>query len=198
MLASADVSRAADKFVTTTAELETAVAQANAGDVIHVAGGNYTPASSLDITVNLTVVGPTNAPAARIVGSNVTRTDPPDIFRVEPGVTATIANVALTTTANVGAAVSVMGTATLEGMQVSGNNGIAVWSQVGAVTTIRNSTISDNADAGVAADGVVSAFNSTITNNTLSGFANGSGGTVNLTNTIVFNNGAGDCVVPAT
>src|SRR5262245_30930573 len=76
--------------VSTTAQLPSAVATANAGDQIVLSGGNYVPTAPLNIRVNLTLTGPITAPAARVVGSAVVGPGgaPNEIFAVAGGVTA--------------------------------------------------------------------------------------------------------------
>src|SRR5262245_46465184 len=119
VLATAGYARAATINVSTGPQLEAAVATAAAGDVIVMANGNYAPAATLEIKVPLTITGSQTFPGSRISGSNVTQSFPPDLVIVDAGVTATINNVTMSTTANSGNAVTIFGKLGLNNSTVS-------------------------------------------------------------------------------
>src|SRR5262245_29558890 len=184
-------------------ELLNAVNAANAGDVIVLSPGDYNPAAPLDVTKDLTIVGPERAPGARITAGALAKrsaiSDGFDLVAVDNGATATIRDVALTGTGPSGIALDVFGGLVLEDSVVGGNNGLAVAAQPEASVTIRNTTISDNSTGLSAAAGAkVSAQSVTIAGNRRGGIFNASGGVVDLASTIVWGNGspaahAGDC-----
>src|SRR5262245_983511 len=198
-LAFAGLAQGAIINVSTTAQLQSAVSTAAAGDTIVLAGGNYAPTAPLDIKQNgLTLVGPTAAPAARVVGSNVVGPGgaPPDIFDIEAGAAATLRNLAITTAdSSAGGAIAVLGTLTLENSDVEANSSLGVWGQPGSSLTVTNTTITGNLGGGIAIDGTASLFNDTIADN--AGGIFNEGAIVNLTNVLVARNGSqpfsGDC-----
>ena len=189
--------------VSTTPQLEAAVANAGAGDTIVLAGGDYAPTAPLEVKHDLTISGPTNAPGARLDGSAIAKPsslrETLDMFVVRPAVNATVRNVAVTTVSTDAAAFDVFGSLTLEGSLLSANNGTGVLAQTGSTVTIRDTTINFNRD-GLAVDYDSSAtlVNVTIAFN-VSGISNGNGGRVDMTNTIVAGSvtrHGQDCVLP--
>jgi hypothetical protein len=177
--------------VSTTAQLENVVGTLVAGDQIVLAAGNYTPATPLDLKKNVTITGPqSGAPGAVIAGTNVSptcATCPDDVVIVEPGVTATIANVSVRLAPSDGAGVDVFGTLALNNSDLQGSNANALVSENGASVTITNTTIAVNGSAGIDAFGDVRLFNDTIAGNVWGVFLEGTG-TTSATNTIVANN----------
>src|SRR5262249_11712816 len=130
--------------VSTTAQLQAAVASAAAGDTISLAPGSYAPDAPLTVNQNnLTITGPDTAPGARINGSNVASIAgaPPDLFDVN-GNGFTLKNVALQQTANNGTVLNLIGSgATLTNSSVSANNGLSIWATFGTTLSIINSTV---------------------------------------------------------
>src|SRR5262249_4370037 len=188
-----------------------------AGDTILLAGANYTPSASLDITIpNLTIMGPGTSPGAQILGSGIARPSPlsgnPDIFDVGAGVTATFRNLILTQTAGGAAALDNLGGTApgtpnggpvlLDQMLIATNtlaNGVATG--LNSFTTVRNTTMNANQVGLSVTDpsATVSLNNVTISSNPGGGIGNVNGGNASLTNTILaLNTPAGDCATPVT
>jgi len=206
--------RAADVPVHSTADLETAVANANPGDVLILDGGiQYQPVSTLVVTEDITIRGPSTAPGAQIsgqaVGSSGGSPGPngPDIMYIAPGARVTLQNLFLTGAQSDFSAVdNAGGTAaaptTLENVLLATNtlaNGLAV--QANSFTTVRNTTMNANRVGLSMVDpsATVSLDNVTISSNTGGGIGNVNGGNVSLTNTIVaLNTPGGDCATPVT
>ena len=198
---------AATFAVKSTAELESAVASANANteaNTIELEGGLvYQPAKTMVFTKTqgTTLTGPAgtigaNGPEAKIEGSNVqpatqgTEKTEKELIIDKSGVPLTIKHVVITTAGtSVKAAIEDSGVLTVEDTTISGNtgNGVVVKSAAG-VTNFTNSTISDGLADGVVVKKETSFTNDTIVLNEQTGI----GGTaaVNLTNTIVSNNGS--------
>jgi hypothetical protein len=180
--------------VSTTAQLQAAVANGAAGDTITLAAGGYAPSEPLEITRDMTIQGTTSAPGARIAGSAIAKDSAlrgaHDVLVVHPGVTVTIRNVAVEIVEDDGAAIDVYGSLTLSDSQVSGSNGTGIWAAQGSKVAVDDTTISSN-DVGLQADGGSS---TTLLNVTLAanrfGISNGNGGRVDMTNTIVAGSGA--------
>ena len=189
--------------VSTTEQLQAAVANGNAGDTIALAGGDYFPTVPLEIKRDLTISGPTASPGAHLDGSAIEKSsslgETLDMFVVHPGVTATIRYLDVTTVSTDAAAYNVFGSLTLEDSLISLNNGTGVLAQTGSKVSIQDTTINDNKD-GLAVDfgSAATLLNVTIFHNR-SGISNGNGGQVDMTNTIVAGSaslGGSDCVLP--
>lgn len=178
-------------------ELAAAVASASAGDEILLAAGDYAPAAPLELKKNVTIAGPTGSKGARLLGTNVAwiAENPPDLVVVASGVEATIRNIAVTTVDIQGSALLSYGKLTLENVEVTGNNGLAVYIQPSGTLRMVNSTVSDNSSDGVIVDGSAELVSSTIASNLGGGVANATG-LVTLKNTIVSGNRLGDCTRP--
>jgi hypothetical protein len=141
-------------------------------------------------------IQPTGAPGqVTILGSAVVDF-PADLFRIDATGHLFLNNVTLKQTAPEGFVINNLGRADLNGVLIAGNSGVSFDGQVGSTATITNSTISTNGDTGVVADGDVTLDHDTIDSNTLNGINNLGGGVVELDNSIVFGNGAGDCGIP--
>ncbi len=182
------------------ASLQAAVADADAGSgtsTIELAAGTFLPTSTLSITRDVTIVGPSSTPGAKLAGSAV-EPFPSDLFKVEAHAKLTLRNVQLTASGGAGSAAAIddFGALDVESSTVAGNNGPGVLVQPGATATVRNSTLSDGLSAGLVDEGSASLFNSTVAFNKGGGIENT--GAVSLTNTIVAQNGSSDCTKPAT
>jgi len=180
--------------VTTTAQLEAAVANAHARDEIELSPGAYMPAHTL-VLRGVTLRGPVAAPGARIIGSKIADSDSANLFSVPQGASARLERLALTSTTAAGAVAHVDGSLTASGLQVSANSGVGLLVEPEGALDATNSTISDNGDAGIVAAGTVRLVNATVTDNRLAGISD-LGGVVTLLNTIVAQNRGGDCEVP--
>jgi hypothetical protein len=195
VLASAGQAHAATYHADNGASLQDAVASADAGSgpsTIDLSAGVFLPTSTLTISRDVTIIGPSSAPGAKLAGSAVLPF-PSDLLLVEAHAKLTLSNVELTAGGGVGyAAIDDLGALDLESSTVAGNSGSGVWVQPGATATVRNSTISDGLGFGVVDDGTASFVNATVASNKDGGLENR--GTLNLTNTIVAENtGSGDC-----
>ena len=184
-----------------TASLQAAVASADAGSgasTIELSGGEFLPTSTLRISRDLTIVGPSSAPGAKLSGGSVSPF-PSDLLLVEANGKLTLSNVELTTAGGEGSAAAIddFGSVDLESSTVAGNSGPGLLVQVGAAATIRNSTLSDGLDLGVVDNGTASFINSTVAFNKGGGVYD-TGGALSLTNTIVAENGSSDCTKRAT
>src|SRR5262249_2232798 len=183
-----------------------------AGDTILLAGNNYFPTASLDVTIpNLTIMGPGTSPNAQIIGSGIARPSPlsgnPDIFDVGSGVPATFRNLFLTQTQGGASALDIFGgTAAapvlVDQLLIATNtlaNGVATGAN--SFTTVQNTTMNANQVGLSVTDpsATVSLNNVTISSNPGGGIGNVNGGDVSLTNTILaLNTPAGDCATPVT
>jgi hypothetical protein len=183
------------------ASLQAAVADADASSpssTIELTGGVFQPTSTLTITGDVTITGPSSAPGAKLNGGSVTPF-PSDLLLVEAHAKLTLWNVELTTGGGEGTAAALddFGALDLESSTVAGNNGPGLLVQPGGSATVRNSTLSNGLDFGVVDAGTANLFNSTVAFNKGGGVYD-TGGTLNLTNTIVAENGSSDCSKRAT
>ncbi|HEV7944045.1 MAG TPA: HYR domain-containing protein [Solirubrobacteraceae bacterium] len=190
--------------VSTTAEFETAVASANVAsagpNTIELAKGAYSPKKKVEYTnakAALTIVGPAAAPGAKLNGGSV-EPYPTETLEVGAGTAVTLHDLTVTTGGGPGVtAVSDFGNLTVEDVLIAGNNGAGMDVQVGGTVTIRNSTLSDGLEYGLIDDGTASLYNTTVAFN--HGGIDNASGTLNLTNTIVAENGVnGNCTGTAT
>jgi hypothetical protein len=189
--------------VSTASQLVTAVLGASAGDTIVMAPGNYAIKSALEVSVNVTVEGPTTAPGAVINGGSMTNpsstVDPGqfDIFAVASGATLTLHDVTLTGAlqpSNGAVTVESGGAASISYALISSNSSPGVDAMAGSQATIKNSTITQsNGFDGVIDDGSVTLNEDTIANNGLHGINNHGGGTATVYNTILSGNTSGNC-----
>jgi hypothetical protein len=185
--------------VSTTTALSNAVANANAGDTIEIAGGSYDPDAPLDVTKqNVTIErDPSTTGQVVIIGNNVTNTGTTgtggdDVVEVEPNASATIQNISIRQTPSTGSGIDVLGQLDLESSDLQGNNNAGITAEQGSVVTIENSLVSLSTGPGIDAIGRVHLFNSTVAHNTHGGVFMDSG-TVSAVNTIISNNGIHDC-----
>jgi hypothetical protein len=210
-------SASAETFhATSTQTLEEAVAEADANGVpntIELAGGHtYLPSKTLIFTNTggtQTLTGPAgtlgvNGPEAKMEGAHVqtvTGVSEKELITVKPGVSVTMEHLVITTGGtSFNATIEDFGTLDVETSTISGNtgNGVIVHSGAG-LATFTNSTISDGLADGIINEEVASFFNDTVVQNKGTGI--GGAGTLNLTNTIVANNGSTgskNCEEPAT
>ena len=171
--------------------LTAALKNAGAGDEIVLSAGQYSIRSTLDLTKNVTISGPTSPPGARIDGGTLTGASSIssgryDLIAIDTGVSVTIRRVFLTGTGTNGAAVDVFGSLTLTDALVGWNAGLAVAAQPGSSVTVVNSTISDNATGLWTNDGVqVSITSVTLAANRLGGIFNEGDRQVDIANSIV-------------
>jgi hypothetical protein len=199
---------AATYSVKNTAELEAAVASANANsgaNTIVLAGGSYVPVKTLALTNTSgvqTIEGPSSAPSVRgstaqVSGSSVEPTFD-QLFIVNLSVSATIKNLEIGASGGLGtSAIEDIGSLTIENTTLEGNLGSGVLVTDKGTLTASNSTISEDSEFGLLVDGTANIVNSTIAFNTDGGIQ--TVGTLNLTNAIVAENkGSGDCVGAAT
>src|SRR5579859_2071655 len=183
------------------ASLEAAIAAASAGSgpsTIELSGGTFMPSSTLAVSGDVTILGPSAGRAARLDGGAVSPY-PSDLLLVERGARLAVWNVELTSGggAGSGAGIDDLGALDLESSTLVGNGGPGLLVQPGGTATVRNSTLSDGLDFGVVDLGTASLLNATIASNTHGGVAD-EGGVLRLTNTIVADNGSSDCTRPAT
>jgi hypothetical protein len=183
------------------ASLEAALANANSSpgaSTIELSGTTFRPSSTLNVTGNVSIVGPAAAPGAKLDGGAVSPF-PSDLIVVHARARATLWNLELTTGGGAGSAAAIddFGAVDLESSTVAGNNGPGLLVQPGATATVRNSTLSDGLDLGIADLGSASLFNATVAGNAAGGI-DSSSGTLKLTNAIVARNGAADCTRAAT
>src|SRR5262249_53889870 len=195
LLAAASATGSGPIAVANAEQLEHAVAVAGSGTTIQLAAGIYAPSHTLVLPGNVVLEGVSTAPGARILGSNVSSSYRADLVSIPEGASARIENVALMQTADDGAAASVVGSLSSSDTLVAGNSGIALVAEPGGFLRVSNSTVSDNGDAGIVADGSVDVVSSTITHNRAAGVDDANGGAVALTNSIVAENGR-DCALP--
>jgi hypothetical protein len=181
------------------ASLQAAVASADAASgpsTIELTGGAFLPSSTLTITRDVTIVGPSSAPGAKLAGSAV-EPFPSDLILVRAHAKLTVMNLELTAAGGEGsAAVDDLGDVDLESSTVAGNNGPGLLVQPGATATVRNSTLSDGLDSGLVDLGTASLVNATVADNK-SGGIDDSQGTLSLINSVVAKNGSADCAKPA-
>jgi hypothetical protein len=181
------------------ASLSAAVAAANASSspsTIELSAGTFLPTSTLTIGGDVTIVGPSSAPGARLQGGSV-EPFPSAPLVVESRAKLTLWNLDLSVGGGAGApAIDDFGALDLESSTLSGNKGPGVLVESRGSATVRNSTLSDGLDFGLVDDGIASLSSSTVALNKNGGVENK--GTLSLTNTIVAGNGASDCVGGAT
>ena len=194
------LTRAATFYAHDGASLQSAVIAADSrpgANTIELSAGSYTPESTLTLTGEITIVGPSTPPGVKLDGGAV-QPFPSDLVVVEPHAAVSIRNLELTTAGGPGsgAAIDDFGTLELESSTLSGNNGPGLLVQPGAGATVRNSTLSDGLDFGLVDLGRASLFSATVAGNGGGGIddANGS---LALTNTIVAGNRGSDCTGPA-
>src|SRR5262249_49605976 len=184
-----------------------AVATAANGDTIVLAPGTYQPTATLDPPHSITLQGPNSGTAgATITGASVPADS--DVLDVDSGVSVTIRNLTFTSALASAATVFSQGTLLVEASTFTGNQG-PVLDLNDAIATIRNSTISGNADDAVIVGGILPPCgqgaspcanptlleNDTITSNAGNGIQNASLSTnITLRNSIVWGNTLGDCV----
>jgi hypothetical protein len=183
------------------ASLEAAVAHADASSApstIVLSGGVFVPSLTLHISGNVTILGPSSGPGARIDGGAV-EPFPSNLLLVEAHASMTLRNVQLTTGGGgaFAAAIDDFGAVDVESSTIEGNDGPGLEVESGGSATVRNSTLSDGSDFGLIDDGTASLFNSTIAFNTNGGIED-SDGVLKLTNTIVADNSPSDCTRHAT
>ncbi len=190
--------------VTTTAEFETAVASANVAsagpNTIELAKGAYSPKKKVEYTntkAALTITGPATAPGAKLNGGSV-EPYPAETLEIGAAASVTLHDLTITTGGGPGVtAISDFGSLTVEDVLIAGNNGAGMDVQVGATATVRNSTLSDGLEYGLIDDGTASLYDATVAFN--HGGIDNASGTLNLTNTIVAENGIdGNCTGAAT
>ena len=178
------------------ASLKAAVISADASggpSTIELTAGAILPTSTLIISRDVTIVGPSSAPGAKLAGSAV-EPFPSDLILVEAHAKLTLRDVELTTGGGAGSAAAIddAGVVDLESSTVAGNDGSGLLVQPGATAIVRNSTLSDGLDFGLIDQGTASLFNSTVAGNA-DGGVDDSAGMLNLTNTIVAKNRSSDC-----
>ena len=180
--------------------LEAAVASADASSAastIELTAGTYLSTSTLSISRDVTIVGPSSDSPAKLAGSAV-EPFPSDLLLVEAHARLTLWNVEVTAGGGEVSAAGIddLGVLDLESSTVAGNDGSGVVVHPGATATVRNSTLSDGLDTGLIDEGTASLINSTVAENADGGIDDSSG-TLELTNTIVAENGSPDCTKPA-
>lgn len=181
--------------------LQAALASASSGAgpmTIELDAGTFLPSSTLAVSGEVTIVGPSAGPPAKLDGGAVSPSGS-DLIVAEARSRLTLSDVEVTGggAAGSGAAIDVFGALDLESSTVAGNSGAGVLVQRGASATVRNSTLSDGLDVGIADLGTASLFNATIAGNA-SGGVDDAGGALKLTNTIIAGNGSSDCTRGAT
>src|SRR5262249_2334454 len=139
--------------VSTTAQLQSAVATAANGDTIVLAPGTYQPTATLDPPHSITLQGPTSGTAgATISGASVPAA--PGVLDVDTRIGVAIPNLTFTSALASAATVFSQGTLTVEASTFTGNQG-PVLDLNDAVATVRNSTITGNADDAVIVGGIL-------------------------------------------
>jgi hypothetical protein len=181
--------------------LQAALASAASGAgpaTIELSAGTFLPSSTLALSGEVTIVGPSAGPPAKLDGGAVSPSGS-DLIVAEARSRLTLSNVEVTGggAAGTGAAIDVFGALDLDRSTVAGNSGAGVLVQRGASATVGNSTVSDGLDVGIADLGAASLFNATIAGNA-GGGVDDAGGALKLTNTIVSGNGSSDCTRGAT
>jgi hypothetical protein len=194
---------------TTGPALQSAVSSANSNpgaDTIKLCNCNYQTTTMMTITDPLTITGdpqfqgPGQGP--QIDGSFMS---PPqqDLFVVNAGVSATFKALTITNAAdNNFAVIRAKGTAELDNLALSGNNGTELIVDAGGKATANNANISDGTLDAIRNSGTLVLNNSTVANNSNGGITSTSG-SLTLNNTIVANNnpfvnGSKDCVLATT
>ncbi len=209
----ASAASAATFVVHKTAELETAVASANANgeaNTIELTAGalaeTYQPSKTLIFTNTAgaqTLAGPVgkigeDTPGVTLSGNNVkevTGVSEKELIIVKAGVTVTLKHVLVTSGGgggNSGIVDEEGGTLDVENATISGNTGSQIFVQSDATANLTNSTLSNGLEFGLIDEGTANLQNVTVVHNKESGIGAGAG-TLNLTNTIVALNGAPQC-----
>jgi len=186
---------AATIAVSTTADLERAVASAQSGDEIVLAATTYAPTKPLVLKGTVTLRGDGAAPGARISGAALPA-DAPDLLVVDDGAVATVRAISFTSTASRGAAFVVRGRLNLENAAVAGNAGNGLVVKPKGSTTIVNSTISANLAVGLVVHGSALLANATVSHNAGGGIAMNRVGDVTVKNVIVAANGKPGVATP--
>ncbi len=194
--------------VSNTAQLEAAVASANANGVantIELSAGTYLPGQTMIFTNTggtQTVAGPAGTigvatPGVTINGGAVTEVkgiSEKELITVKTGVTVTLKHVVVTSGGGGGnPGIEDGGTLNVENATISGNSGSQIFVQGGATANLTNSTLSDGHEFGLVDEGTANFLNVTVVHNASSGIGGTGAGAVNLTNTIVALNGAPQC-----
>jgi hypothetical protein len=182
------------------ASLQSAVIAADSrsgANTIELSAGSYTPESTLTLTGEITLAGPSTPPGVKLDGGAVAPF-PSDLVVVEPHAVVSVRNLELTTAGGPGsgAAIDDFGTLELESSTLAGNNGPGLLVEPGAGATVRNSTLSDGLDFGLVDLGRTSLFSATVAGNAGGGIEDANG-SLALTNTIVAGNRGSDCTGPA-
>ncbi len=206
-LLAASPASAATFVVHNTAELETAVAKANANteaNTIELTHETYLPTKTLIFTNThgtQTVAGPAGTigvatPGVTLSGNNVKEVkngeeivSEKELITVKTGVTVTLKHVVVTgggEGANAG--IEDAGTLNVENATISGSIGTQIQVHEGATANLTNSTLSDGHAFGLGNEGTASFVNVTVAHNAQGGVG-GNAGTLSLTNTIVALNG---------
>jgi hypothetical protein len=191
--------------VSTPAQLVTAVIGANPGDTIVLAPGNYPVTTALDVTVaGLTVEGPSTAPGATINGGFITNKsliDPNqlDTFAVKSGASLTLHDVTLTGSiqpSNAAVFVQGGGAVSIDHSLFSGNTSNALEVKSGGQATVTDSTITDSIQGfdAILLQGSATLNEDTIADNEGDAIDNAPGSVASVTNTIMSNNGFGNCL----
>jgi hypothetical protein len=212
MLAASTAS-AATFVVHKTAELETAVASADANgeaNTIELMAGalaeTYQPSKTLILTNKggtQTLAGPAgkigeDTPGVTLSGNNVkevTGVSEKELIIVKAGVTVTLKHILVTSGGgggNSGIVDEEGGTLDVENATISGNTGSQIFVQSNATANLTNSTLSNGLEFGLIDEGTANLQNVTVAHNKESGIGAGAG-TLNLTNTIIALNGAPQC-----
>jgi hypothetical protein len=182
------------------ATLQAALASAGASpgpSTIELSAGTYAPTSTLIVGGDVSIVGPSVGPPARLDGGAVSPF-PSDLLQINAHARVTLRNLELTTGGGSGAAaIDNFGAVDLESSTLAGNSGPGLLVQSGATATVRNSTLSDGLDVGMVDLGTASLFNATVAGNANGGIDDRAG-TLNLTNSIVAENPSSDCTRRAT
>jgi hypothetical protein len=189
--------------------LEAAISAANTNagpDVIQLCNCNYKPAASMTITGPLTITGdPQNQPPGQgpqIDGGLAETNTPGNLIVLNAGVSATFKAFLITSASEPGsAAILVNGTAELDNMSLSGNNGTQLIVAATGTANSINTNISDGTANGVNNSGNLTLLNNTVTGNSSGGITNTA--TLALKNTLVVSNdplsvAATDCAGAAT
>ncbi len=209
----ASTASAATFVVHKTAELETAVASANANgeaNTIELMAGalaeTYQPSKTLIFTNTAgtqTLAGPVgkigeDTPGVTLSGNNVkevTGVSEKELVIVKAGVTVALKHVLVTSGGgggNSGIVDEEGGTLDVENATISGNTGSQIFVQSNAIANLTNSTLSNGLEFGLIDEGTANLQNVTVVHNKESGIGAGAG-TLNLTNTIIALNGAPQC-----
>ena len=170
--------------------------QAPGANTIVLAGGNYSPTSTLNLTNTsgtITIEGPAPNPtvigmSANIQGASIMPTFG-SIFTIAAGVTADFQDVEVSGGGGQGnAVIDDLGTLAANDLTAEANNGPVQIAQ-GATGTLTNSTVADAINTGIIDTGTLTLTNSDVIDSGAGGIAN-SGHILNLVNSIVAGNQA--------